>query len=254
MTQGIKKGKVYKLLNDSLLSYYWLGFILADGNFCNDNKRLRFRLGQNNQLSVKQLCKYLEKEYKSSNSCCFMSTDVVPKIAQLLGLSVNCKTYNPPELLAYDQMSDQQFVALMVGFIDGDGCIKYQTNRTTPILTVKLHSSWTPFLEYVHKRLFKIFQAESTGTVKINNTGYARMNIGHDHLLKQLKLFTIAHKLPVIPYKWDHIDLSYTPNCVVVEMRSVEAKKLRAKGFSVKEIAACLKVTYNKAYHALRRS
>lgn len=254
MAKGVKKGNVNKLLDGSLISYYWLGFILADGSFSDNNTRLRFKLGKNNQQSVKELCGFLEKTYTSCNSCAFMSKDTVPKITELLGLSLGCKTYNPPDLVAYTRMADDKFLALIIGFIDGDGCIRHQTNRTVPILTVKLHSSWELFLRYVHQRLFNIYQESYTGTVKINNAGYVRMNIGQNCVLKQLKQFTVTHSLPVISYKWDKIDLNYLAPADELIVRCIQAKELQNQGLSITNIAKHLNVTYIKAYHALRRS
>ena len=202
-----KKGDVSRLLNGSLESYYWLGYLLADGGFT-ENKRLKLVLGKEDQHQVKAFCEYLGKDYKGKYSASFMSKDVVPKICSLLGISDrHPKTYNGCNLDKIKCIPEESRVALFVGFIDGDGSIQYQTNRSTTKISVKLHSSWLEFLKYMQKDLHRYFSETFLSAPHINSKGYAYMSIGSFSLQKSLKRFVEVNKLPVLCRKWSKIDV-----------------------------------------------
>jgi hypothetical protein len=208
MSRG-RLGNIGRLLDRSLQSYYWLGFILADGSFSNNNQRFKVSLGEEDQEHLRGLVEYLDKEYKNNYSCCFMDTELVPLIHSKLGLPLTePKMYSQPEILKYDILADDEFLALFVGFIDGDGSIQYQTGRETTKLSIKLHISWLAFLDYLISRFYDVMGSPCITTVRVNSAGKAYICVANFKILKDLKRFTLRNDIPILKRKWDRVDLN----------------------------------------------
>lgn len=60
------------------------------------------------------------------------------------GLSYN-KTYNPPEFSTYSKYSKEQLIALLIGLIDGDGCITLNGSEHSNAITITAHKVWNSF-------------------------------------------------------------------------------------------------------------
>lgn len=199
---------VKKLLDESLQSYYWLGFILADGSFTRDFKRLRVALGNEDQPHLKSFVEYLDKEFDSKYSGSFMDSKVVPQIAKKLGLNKDSpKTYAQPDISAYEAVSDSKFLALFIGFIDGDGSIQYQTNRETVKITIKLHATWLDLLEYMVQRVFSILKREYHSEAIVDSRWFAKVSFANFKLIREIKEFIILNNIVVLDRKWNKINL-----------------------------------------------
>ena len=73
-------------------------------------------------------------------------------------------------------------MALLAGFIDGDGCIRHPSkNRNDFVLTIKVHSSWLNILTE-----FNLLICDKN-FCKINSAGYAVLTITNSEYLKGLK-------------------------------------------------------------------
>lgn len=222
-----KIGNVGRLLDESLQSYYWLGFILADGGFSNNFKRLKIGLGNEDQGHLKTFVEYLDKEYKTKHSASFMDSKILPEIANKLGLDNQTpKTYCQPNLSCYKILEDDKFLALFIGFIDGDGSIQYQTNRDTVKITIKLHSTWLEILDYMVNRTFIIFEKEFKSESIIDNRGFAKVSFGNFKLIKDLKLFIEKNNIRVLDRKWDKIDLELETQDEILQNSYFKIKSL----------------------------
>jgi len=192
------------LLEESLITYYWIGFLLADGNFT--DSRLKLKLAKKDNNHVKKFAQYIK--YQGSlgdeeNSLSVMNTGYVSMLNNKFNIN-NRKTYNPPNIT---WIKDKNLLlSLIVGFIDGDGYIGKQYKRNDCILRIKCHSSWLDNLQYMTNTLYDLVYL-SPSKVKINNQGYASVNIGNSIVLKNIKLKTIEFNLPILERKWNLINI-----------------------------------------------
>ena len=187
------------LLNETLESNYWIGFLLADGSIFN-NKRLKFALADKDKDQVIRFADYIgcknwhENIKHGKYSYCYVSAqdnEIVPKLTDRFDIKQN-KTYDPPRVSVFDNLSDDCFLSLFVGFVDGDGCIQNIAGKRKDVgLQIKNHGSWIKVLAYFEKRLWKISKIEkrqSKGlSAKINSFGYASIYFGDSRLMKFLR-------------------------------------------------------------------
>ncbi len=183
------------LLENSYESFYWLGFLLADGHF-SKKRRLVLCLAPLDEEHVKKLAKKLNCKFKYNKhlqpELSVMHTGIIGQLCDKYSIEQN-KTCNPPNL---STITGANLTALSIGFIDGDGCIKYQHKRKDVIIQIKCHSSWLENLQYMF------------GKSHIEKySGYAISYIGKIDKLKELKKFVVDNHLPILTRKWDKIIL-----------------------------------------------
>lgn len=223
---GVKSEKdlnFYKLKflhEDSALSYYWLGFIMADG-YIDKEGELKVTLSQKDLQHLKKLGDLLNvevKEYKQKTAYCVEERNYCklsckdsfygPLILKKMGLNGLPKTYNPP--MDIEIKKDFYFICFLIGMIDGDGTFSKRDGKCN-FIRLEMHFSWLQILQKIKNRL---------ETVKIGNTaygatkkGYAFLKIYKHNNLKALKLFAIKNNLPILERKWKSInenkDLKY---------------------------------------------
>jgi len=236
------------LLEENPLAYYWMGFLMADGHF-DKSKRIKFVLSQKDEHQVMRLASFVgftgkiqRHKYYAGFSC--QNVDIVPKLCAKFGIVSN-KTEHPCKL---DFAEDDLFLAAFIGFIDGDGCIKKVYKRKDAGIIIKCHRSWLPVLSYFNKRIQQISKTTCNSNVIVNNAGYASINWTRGLLIRWLKSQSIRMKLPVLERKWNLIDLSLTSRQDVGEQRRIKIAELLQKGFSYKDIARQIGITYSGVY------
>jgi hypothetical protein len=207
---GHFNSRIDKLLNESLETYYWIGFIFADGHIDINKKRLTVAVSILDFFHLERLNKYIEnkndiKIRKKIAILSIMNTDVIGDLIAKFSIS-NRKTYNPPNKHIFDKMSNEQFISFLSGFIDGDGCIKRQYKRLDCTITIKCHNSWLEILNIYACKLSDIY-TKKISNGKVNNKGYAVINIANKHVVTQLKKFNIDHNIPILSRKWDKISV-----------------------------------------------
>jgi len=254
------KGSLSVLLEETNLAYYWLGFILADGCISN-NKRLGIGLSTKDNNHLIKLTDILNCENpkfrKTSNgydSCGFSLQDThnIPKFCKKFDIKP-AKTFNPPNIEIFKKMSDELFLSFLCGYIDGDGCIKYQFKRKDVTITIHVHSSWLLVLKYIETRLFSILSINN----KCSNSGvwkdgYAYLKICDNTIIRQLKKIVIKLNIPLLERKWDKIDLALKNIHEKVENRFIKILKLKNEGYSIGAISEILNITYNTVYNTLK--
>lgn len=219
------------LLDDNLESYYWMGFLLADGSF-NEGK-LTFSLKKSDSRHLKKFGDFINYTgtYGTSEVCETITCkdiDVVSNLCKKFDIRKN-KTYNPPVTLL--KFNTQQNLAILAGFIDGDGCIKQQTNRKDFYLTIKCHSSW----EHILKE-FNLLICDNNYT-KINNQGYAVLTITNTKYLQNLKEKILDLNIPIMCRKWDVIDMNFISKYTKAEELRNKAINLYKQGYQNKDIS-----------------
>lgn len=217
MKLKLKRGQLDKresdlsvLLLDTPLTYYWIGLIFADGSFVNNGLSIGLHL--NDKEHIIKLSKYLNCDYSEDKKrkmvhikC--MDNTIVPKIMNKFDLKER-KTYNPPN--TFKQKTDDLFISLLAGFIDGDGHIRKQFEREDAQIVIKCHSSWLGIFNEIEDEVYRISKIEryNKKTSKINKQGYAFITFSNNLLLSFLKKKVKELGLPAMERKWSLIDES----------------------------------------------
>lgn len=198
------------LLNDTHESYYWIGFILADGHI-SENNRLTVTLHKRDEKHLRKLAEYIKTEHKeragnseTKVSLAVKNQKILPLIKKKFDINSR-KTYNPPCNVFYANIDFTLLMCLLCGFTDGDGCILRQSNRQDLVIRFQIHGSWLSWLNIIHERLTIQFPGISIAPPKINKRGYASWVIANHNVVNYLKQITIEHNLPVLERKWAKI-------------------------------------------------
>lgn len=233
---GGKKNKEHsanlsRLLEDTPEAFYWIGFLLADGSFSGGRLKLTLKKSDADQVHkfgnfVEYTGSYGNSEISESVTC--KDIDVVEKICNKFDIKPR-KTYNPPEtLLKFDK---HLLIALLAGFIDGDGRIAHPTNRRDFFLTIKNHCSWITILKEFNSLICK------KDFCKVNSSGYAVLTITDSEILKKLKRRILTLNLPILSRKWDVIDMSFISKYQTAKILREKVISLYLEGKRNKDIS-----------------
>lgn len=202
--------KIAILLDDKIESFYWIGFLLADGHFNPSKGFLCLSLSNIDRKHLIKFYKFIKCSNKISNHKRNMSgfrafdKKTISEICLKFDINQR-KTYNSPNIDFYKEFNNNLFLALLIGFIDGDGHIKKVWKRNDCSITIKLHSSWIKLLKLFGERLSLACETKIPPP-KINNAGYAFIHFSNRKVIRFLKEFGIKHKLPSLKRKWRLID------------------------------------------------
>jgi len=226
---------------------------MADGSFIGN----RLKLG----LSIKDY-NLLEKFYKfidSDNSirhnnisCEFsvMDSYTIPLLREKFGINPR-KTYYPPKTLLW--MEPDLMYSFIIGFIDGDGSIGYQYKRSDVSLRIKIHKNWLYILNEISVFLSKKSNVPIV-KAKINNQGYANINLTNHILLKSLKNKILELKLPYLKRKWDVIDENHINKNEQAKINLENVKHLMSLEYSNKMISEKLDMKPATIYMIQKRN
>lgn len=205
----------YNIFTESLNSYYWLGFLLADGHF-SKNKVIEVNLAladlehlekfkkftkSNNPITIETKSHGFNKDKPSAR---FRICDQhnIRYLCNKFNIT-NHKTKNPP-LLRIPEMTDNQFLALVIGYIDGDGYICKRRNHYE--LTLTVHVNWLDNLRLIENNIRIITGIGYKNNLsKITKRGFARLCL-NSKVIIYLKQFIQEHALPVLERKWAIVD------------------------------------------------
>lgn len=253
--EEIYPNKVEKLLYDVPETYYWIGYLLADGHFDVEMNRLKFTQNNEDKISVYKFAKYIDastnvKENFNGLNCAeydVMSDKYISQIIEKFDIHSD-KTHNPPALSIFENMDIDLLAYLFIGFVDGDGNIGNLHNRPDFHLRIKVYSSWLSILQVFEKRLFN-----HSGYAKINNQGYAVMNIGNTELLKNFKRKYLSNiSFEPLNRKWDKIDLNYTSRYIKGKNNREQIKDLYNQEYTITEISKKMNLSYSTVYSIIK--
>jgi intein/homing endonuclease len=184
----------------------------------------------------------------SSESISIVSTSsiIVPKIAQKLGVSER-KTYNPPECLI-DAKEDMQ-MALLIGFIDGDGTIVSKINGRAS-LTITSYKAWKPILKEFKDLLYTLTPNERSAIRP--NKKQIDLSVNNAATLRELNLKALELKLPIMSRKWNRIDTTLKSRKEQKEDKITKIKELLNEGFSPLDISKRTKISRTHMYRLVK--
>jgi len=162
--------KASNLLSQTPEAYYWLGFLLADGGFT--ERRIGLKIADKDADHLQCFHNFIESKNKirrKDNTCQVRVTDIatVTELRKRFDIT-NCKTYHPCKI---DQIgNDDLLFALIIGFIDGDGCVtKNKSRKSSFILSVVGHHSWLSNFMFMEDNLRRIVGSEPQRSAKIRD-------------------------------------------------------------------------------------
>lgn len=239
-----RKSKASVLLNETPETYYWIGFILADGHI-NKKGRLTFALSKKDKTSVENFANFVSsniKEYKRCFRVTIQNQDILPMVCKKFSI-VPRKTYYPPKL---DFIHDNDLLlSLIIGYIDGDGSIRNLHQRKDFAISLHAHKSWIEIYKMFENKLYSIFEIKPRHDIertKLDACNYVTLHIGDSRICKKIKQKAIELKLPIMKRKWDIIDLNYVSRMEKSDTNNVKINQLQKEGYSVKEIALRLNI------------
>lgn len=205
---AIRNNSLDRLIEDkSLETFYWIGFILADGSFYNN--RFEFGLKEDDVNVLVAFAKYIDfkgnikhKDSTKSNRIYFNNKHSIEKFMKEYGFNFN-KTYNPCSFESFKNYSKEQITSLLIGIIDGDGNIQKNGSIYANSITITSHKSWKSFYEELLN-----FLEIPLHISEVNNSNCITIRICRREYCLALKQFIIDNNLFYFTRKWDMIKLN----------------------------------------------
>ena len=195
--------------------------MLADGTFHKQGNTLRLDQSVADLSHLEKFRDYLQctnaiglssKQCKHviSTTAHFTAINAVtiPELVKQFDIRNN-KTYFPPNMRNYNT-TDDQMLALIIGFIDGDGYIKLSPsdknnkkyNRIK--INIEIHGSWLDNLTFMKEFLYKkVNKFHRLIPPKINSSGLAHTTIACTAVTDMLNQFIQINNLYVLERKWN---------------------------------------------------
>jgi hypothetical protein len=187
------------LCQGSLESFYWMGFLLTDGHF--KETLLSVTLSSLDRYHLDRLANRLNAKvytYRNGNICRLTVTDTefCPYLISKWDIK-DRKTYNPPSELP--DMSNNEFLCFLAGFLDGDGHIEKDGCGR-----VKIHESWKGIMDIMTSRASFTKPKLHTVTTSFGISKVVRAHFPRLTLIKVKEVLT-KNNVPFLKRKWDRV-------------------------------------------------
>jgi len=204
---GLKKnisswnGSILPFLKENPVAWYWIGFSLADGSIGKS-----YRCVIKDKEHLEKLASFLQTQIHIFHAQNYPDNEYwLVNVADKKNLKIlkdkydfkKSKIYNPPCIDLYDSFSDDKFLSILLGFIDGDGCIT--KNKTIQLLN---HVSYLTFYELISRKIYNLYNI--TVQPSITKQGHSFLYIPRK-VAVQLREFGQSLKLPLLDRKWSRL-------------------------------------------------
>lgn len=214
-----------KLLEESNESYYYMGLLMADGYFTNNkitlsqslkSKKLVYNFAKFINCNNINVNDKIEEVFIMGNktvqngrvTLIIKDSIVIPKILNKFNIiyvkNEKTKTYYPPSVNIFKNMSDNNFISFLIGFIDGDGSITKKINGGNSII-LGIHINWLENIEYIKLRIEKILNLKLSKKAIVVKNNEVRLSIYNSKIINIFKGFIKKNKLTVNEIKWNRI-------------------------------------------------
>jgi len=240
------------LLKEKHESYYWLGFLFADGTFAKNNQ-VAVSASVKDKDQIEKFAKfinytgtyryYIRKEedavFGNGEMVSISSGDsvIVPQLKEKFNIS-NRKTYEPCNL---QNIPKDLLISLIIGFIDGDGWIGLKTSRPYCEIHIKIHSCWLENLQFMANSIAELLNLKPN-IARINKEGYAVVKFSSYKIAQGLKRYAIENKFnsSILSRKWDKVDLNYMSQYDINILKKNKIDEYLVEGKSIQEIFTLL--------------
>lgn len=198
--QRNRKGNFSFLDKLTTNSFYWWGFIMADGHISDRGLHIGISTSDLDHLSKIKSHLNIENMYVNTSKqlCSIALEDKAWSIKWRDLLKINGqKTYNPPNLSLFE--NKDSFIYFLIGFIDGDGSIWLSRNQ--PNMRIELHLSWLPVLEKWSKLLLEYYGIQTR--TRTTSRGYSQLIFNKKDHLKILLPY--LQEVDYLERKWDKL-------------------------------------------------
>lgn len=198
--------KLKILLNNSNESWYWLGFIVADG-YLSQKGELKITLSNLDNTHLFKLSQYLKCNLLKDKYSHITCKDAINGIKLIKQFKIKeKKTYYPCDLESIKNL--KQFFCFLTGFIDGDGHLAISKQGKPVMIRVQCYKTWIDNF-YLFQKFLQKLNIESK--VYIDTQNYARFCIYKQKSI--IKLYELIQYLniPYMERKWDQYK-GYTIN------------------------------------------
>lgn len=236
---------IEKLLLNECESYYWIGFLLADGNF-SDVHGISLSLALVDSEHLLKFCNFLNIKQTTVNRGMIvgraMNKPIIDAIREKFNIN-NRKTYIPPDIEIFKNIDRKLMVSLITGFIDGDGSIFINSKNSKIVcLRITCHGSWVQIL-----KLFATVLSPNA-KVTINKRGHSVLNLSNTFELKKIKQEILEYNLPLLLRKWDRIDMENITTHEQSEISKLTAFKMFDAGMSITQISNHMNMSYKNIW------
>jgi len=274
---GLKRRGIYssgnlnKLLEDNSLSYYYIGLLMADGHFetKGSKKTIDLALNKNDKDYLQKYADFVEykkemsyRENCSSYRVIVSDQNLVSKITRKFNFN-DRKTYMPPVLTWIKDISPDLYFSLWVGYIDGDGSIRYKKNRKKEnrdscSIRIQCHKSWVNNLIEFEEFLYSYFEIKRNNKKlpRINSRGESFFDISDMALVVKMKhkIIDLGIYDNVMHRKWGIIKLDYeNPQFKLADERMQEIRALISEGKTAVDISEEIGCTPEHIYGIIRK-
>ena len=203
------------LLDGSLQSAYWIGYLMADGYMHHGLGQIVLVSAEEDKDHMQKYASYLQAEVHEYFDLSYWTGlkrkhyrvsvaeyRVAKKIAEKFDWK-NKKTYNPPDIeILFNQGlgTNDQILAFIIGFTDGDGSIGKEFHG----IRIENHASWIKIHQFLLDFARKLGYGGNTQDAKINKDGYSYFCLPRV-FTEYLKNFIIKNNLIHLNRKWDKI-------------------------------------------------
>jgi hypothetical protein len=212
-----------KLLNGDNESFYWLGFLMADGYF-GKNGQIQINLSKKDLNHLKKFANFIEyKNQILKPSLRFSFIEIKTELEKKFKV-FNNKTYEPCDLTT---LTDDSLFSFIIGFIDGDGSISKKG-----YISIVSHKNWLDNIAFMIKEI----SGNKYYSCKINNAGFSYASICNIETVKEIKNKAILLKLPILERKWDRVNFNKLSKKEKFDKNKNLIKMCLEKDLSIKDI------------------
>lgn len=180
---------------------YWAGFIAADGCIMDNMVRIKLQSQDRDHLvRFANDCGFTGPVYDRDS---YVSLGVygVPYWVSDLKTRFNITPRKTSTLLPPNSLTREQTIAFIVGLVDGDGCISYDTNNHTHRLDICGTES---MMRWVQDSMRAVCPEVCNATVRFYSSGLARWTMAA-RACRWLNDYAKELDLPVLSRKWNKL-------------------------------------------------